>query len=375
MFKLECLGAKHGDCLLIHYGDSSEPRFVLIDGGPGGVYSRFLRPRLKQLRSEHSDGAPLRVELGMVSHIDDDHINGLLQLTDELIAQQISLNDLVEFRAFWHNSFADITGGTETAAVFAASNAITASLSAGGTAPFDVLRNSDGRAENILASINQGRRLRDNIKKLGLDGNRPFDGLVSSGREVDLRGDLKLTVIGPSQKRLEDLQREWNPALTAVNIAEFSDKSIANLSSIVVLAEFEGKTILFTGDARGDHILEDLEENDLLTNGVFEVDVLKVPHHGSDRNVTVDFFKAVPAKTYVISGDGKHDNPEPEMFRMIRDARAGDTGYTIVIVSPVTMEHSQKTAPFEQELQALRDAGADIKFRDPDDLSITVILA
>ena len=42
---------------------------------------------------------------------------------------------------------------------------------------------------------------------------------------------------------------------TLAELAAFSDSSVANLSSIVVLAECGGKTMMLTGDARGDDII------------------------------------------------------------------------------------------------------------------------
>ena len=74
MFELEALKAKHGDCLLLHWGtDGADRHLALIDGGPNTVYANALQPRLEELA-----GGPqgsLRVDLMMLSHIDDDHIN------------------------------------------------------------------------------------------------------------------------------------------------------------------------------------------------------------------------------------------------------------------------------------------------------------
>ena len=69
-----------GDCLLLHYGTSDEPALALIDGGPGGVYKPFLKPRLEALRDERglSEAQSLPVDLCMLSHIDDDHVVGLV---------------------------------------------------------------------------------------------------------------------------------------------------------------------------------------------------------------------------------------------------------------------------------------------------------
>jgi beta-lactamase superfamily II metal-dependent hydrolase len=86
--------------------------------------------------------------------------------------------------------------------------------------------------------------------------------------------------------------------------------------------------MLLTGDARGDDILFGLTEAGLLGANGFAVDLLKVPHHGSDRNVTTEFFRRVRAKHYVVSGDGEHGNPEIATLRMIVDAR-GASAYTV----------------------------------------------
>lgn len=375
MLKLEVVAAKHGDCLILHYGKEARPRRILIDGGPPGVYRRHLRPRLKELREESGVDRPVKFELAMVSHIDQDHIKGLLELTDEMIREEGTHKDLAEIKRFWHNSFSDITGGTETSAVMSASNAIVASAEAGGQTPFSGLAKSDGRAELILAGIGQGRQLRDNLDKLGLDGNRPFDEtLVLQGKKATLPGDMNLTIVGPDRENLIALQQKWNPSLSPVEVAEMSDKSVANLSSIVVMVENEGKTILLTGDARGDDIVDGLKATGFLKDGKCKVDVLKLQHHGSDRNVNEAFFEAVKADIYVYCGDGKHDNPDAPTLKMMREARSGDE-YRVVFSNFVTMEHPSKQPAFDAEIRALRDEGINVEVRDNDENSITIDLS
>src|SRR4029077_17230237 len=41
-----------------------------------------------------------------------------------------------------------------------------------------------------------------------------------------------------------------------------------------------------------------------------EIDLLKMPHHGSIRNTTAAFLKFFIADHYVFSADGKYDNPD-----------------------------------------------------------------
>jgi hypothetical protein len=115
--------------------------------------------------------------------------------------------------------------------------------------------------------------------------------------------------------------------------SDFSDDSVANLSSLVLLAEAgknnARKRILLTGDARGDKILEGLEAVKLLKKGgTMCVDILKMPHHGSDRNMDENFLKRVTADHYVFSGNGEYGNPERATLEWLWNAR-GDEDYKV----------------------------------------------
>jgi glyoxylase-like metal-dependent hydrolase (beta-lactamase superfamily II) len=80
IFTIEMLPARHGDALWIEYGDPDTPRRILIDGGPR---SRATMDRLRELLDERSSatvsGEP-DIELIVVTHIDADHISGILDL-------------------------------------------------------------------------------------------------------------------------------------------------------------------------------------------------------------------------------------------------------------------------------------------------------
>src|SRR6185295_18224203 len=88
IFSLDVRRARKGDCLLLHFGSKKEPGLVMIDGGPSDVFVPQLRPRLIKIKQQRGlgEGQPLPVDVLMVSHVDDDHVKGILDLTRELIA-------------------------------------------------------------------------------------------------------------------------------------------------------------------------------------------------------------------------------------------------------------------------------------------------
>jgi hypothetical protein len=79
----------------------------------------------------------------------------------------------------------------------------------------------------------------------------------------------------------------------------------------MLFAKAEGRTMLLTGDGRSDHLLDGLLQAGLLDiNGSLHVDLLKLPHHGSNRNITKTFFRKITADTYVASANGRDGNPD-----------------------------------------------------------------
>lgn len=362
MLKLECLDARNGDCFILHYGTDDNIWRAIIDGGPGRVYDEVLKPRLLELRQSQPDPqAPLRIDLGIVSHIDADHITGLLKMTKEMARQQEGNGRQdFEFGAFWHNSFGDLTGGGETQAMMAASDAVTAAREGMG----DPLYNfQNASTENVLASVGQGVKLRYNIIRLGLEGNQPFQGLVlAPGMKEPFNGP-KLHLIGPLEGRVDALRDKWQAEASPAELAAYTDSSVANLSSIVVLVEADGKKLLMTGDGLGSDILEGLISAGLKSNEPLHLNVLKVPHHGSENNVTQEFFEALPADIYVFSADGTHHNPDDHTLEMLVQARRADS-YEMLFTTKMKTDalHSHLMDTLER-LQA----GHYFTFRFPED--------
>jgi len=119
------------------------------------------------------------------------------------------------------------------------------------------------------------------------------------GREITLGDGAKLTVLAPPPKPFTDTRSDQNS------------------NSVILWLQHGEVDILFTGDA------EEPTEAWLVAQGVPDVDVLKVPHHGSDHSSTLTFLQAVQPEIAVISCgmDNKYGHPGPDAM-----ARLGQVG-------------------------------------------------
>jgi hypothetical protein len=385
IFSLEALQALHGDSLIVHYGSPDHPRFLVVDGGPDTVFGDSLKPRLDEIKEARHPDAPLPIQLLMVSHIDDDHIHGVLDLVEHLAdLEEAGEEKPYRILRLWHNSFDEIIGNSADE-IFSELTAGATAASVAGLLPPGIAIEADVAA--VVASVGQGRELRRHAKRLNLlPANRPFQGLVMAplggGQPFELESGhgLRLRVVNPDERRVRSLHAKWEAELqkaaerkTSAMAAAFTDRSVFNLSSIVALLELDGARMLLTGDARGDDILAGLGAAGLLEGGRIEVDLLKLPHHGSDRNVSTDFFRKVRAKHYVVSADGEHDNPDIPTLKMLSEARPDDD-----FVLHLTNREGKKGIGtklrkfFSSEVNEGRKYG--VRFREDDALSLIVDL-
>jgi hypothetical protein len=393
-FSLEAVYAKKGDSLILHYGTKAKPSWMLIDGGHTGVYEEFLRPRLEELRLrwasrlDQQDRLPL--SLVMVSHADADHLEGILDLTAHLRRKPSSdPPPPVSFDNLWFNGFHDLIAGRSTATPAALENLekMAKTASADGTES----THADGGVRAVIASTRQGRQLLADATALALQVNAEYgNDLVMRGTQhptvTKHPGGLELHLIGPDKKRIDKLRAQWKKDLEAIlkkekspaEVQSFKDISVFNLSSIIVLVKRGGKTMLLTGDARGDDLHTWLGEEGLLTGGKLKVDLFKLPHHGSDRNVKEETFRDITATHYVISANGEHDNPEPVTLDMLVAGRAQTRTdpYTLHLTFP---EEAFKRIPEslanqQQKIRKQKDAleAVDhwIKTKKPDNMTV-----
>lgn len=356
-----------GDSVLVN---SSAGRNVLFDGGKTGPYRKNIAPTLGDLRDKSK-----ALDLVCVSHIDADHIEGVLAMLDAEFKWRVydyqrkkGLNPRKPravrpplINEIWHNAFFEQLKHNKGAVADMLAAARPASLAmAGGPKThggdlFSRLATSERQAALVSRRIGG--------KQLGVPLNKAFGGklVLRDGKPKPIViGDMKITVLGPTEDRLQELRDEWNKwlrskkgrgqlakirsqvkadekALASGDMLAFfnslnlgsavgdrSSVTESNIASIVCLVEEKGRTLLMTGDARDDHIYEDLQAAGLTDkDGRIHLDVLKIPHHGSKNNYSLEFAQNVIADHYVFCGNGSHFNPTEVVVNMLLDSRIG----------------------------------------------------
>jgi beta-lactamase superfamily II metal-dependent hydrolase len=314
-YRIEMLPAKHGDALLVEYGEDRMRR-MLIDGGPLGAY-----PAVEKRLSKIPPGDQA-VELLVVTHVDTDHIEGIIRLLAMPESRWPVHIEQVWFNGWRHIEEARDLGGKE--------------------------------GEMMSALIHYRANDRWNTS---FGGNAVRCGALP-GERVALEGGMQVTLLSPDAGALAALLKDWKAKLEGEgwNIepgdlaaaweklvetnkfhpgAELTlgpedltaglkkllkgvDPSKANGSSIAFIAEFGGKSCVFLGDAHMKVVCPALERLGYSRAKPLKVDAVKVSHHGSKHNLTQEFLGLVDAKHWLISTNGElHDHPDKPAIEAI----------------------------------------------------------
>ena len=314
--------AGNGDCILIESENSS----ILIDGGTASSYSVWkdtIRSRTK-------------LDAVVVTHIDSDHVNGVIKLMDDTNTPEIGL--------VMYNGAEQILG-FESA---------------------DCPCPEDEKFESLherLTSI-------DNETKIGTSEatslsyilkckniNRNPHVIHNATDEKIKIGDFSISILSPTLASLESLKFEWIDTLEEEGIkrkiinrshsiafekyvSQLADKYLANISdnedcnieslanyqykrdsslnnetSIAFLVECNDKIMLSMGDCHAEVIVSWLDHNGIDT---IELDAVKLSHHGSKRNINANFLKRIKCNKFLISTDGSNfKHPDLETIAII----------------------------------------------------------
>ena len=312
IFTLELLPARFGDAIWVEYGDPQSPHRMLIDGGARSATCATI----VELMNARIGAADPDFELIVLTHIDADHITGLLNLFED---RTVALRP----RDVWFNGWEHL--------------------------PSD------------LMGSKQAERLSMAIHKRHLSWNNDFGGkavrLVGTLAqpnpdvlpEITLPGGMVLTLLSPTYEGLAKLRPVWKDELDKAHLVPGSaaqlvgeadrlggargplqpdedakerfksDTSEANGSSIAFLAEYNGRSALFTGDAHAP-VLESSLRTLLRNRGQDKLTVhaFKLPHHGSKYNLSPELLGLLNTRRFLISTDGTSSSRHPDPVALAR---------------------------------------------------------
>lgn len=306
MFEIEMMPAAFGDSILVRYGSRTAPHHVLIDGGLEGNW-RSLRDRLASI------GTPCPLDLLVITHIDKDHIGGVVRLLEE---------------------------------------------APGAIAPRDVWFNGKAQLEAVddRFGVAQGERLSERIAELRLPHNLAFDGgpvLVPDHGALPrktLPGGAVITLLSPGPGQLRRLLVDWERALNEARLkadgslgpddeappvtdtptpddrlgdtvreladGEFEeDDTRPNGSSIAFAFEWDGRRVLFGADAFPSVLRRSIER---MGEDRPRFDAFKVSHHGSRANTDVDLLASMRCPAFLVSTNGaSYGHPDDDTIARI----------------------------------------------------------
>jgi len=386
--KITIFQSGKGDCLLL---TSQDGKNILVDGGVSKAYRNHVRETIGKLNANDHP-----IDLIYVSHVDDDHIAGILQLMEDVIEwkripfQRATGNSSVkdpkfpkppDTKAIWHNSFKSLTkdnkGAIEDQLV-----ANTRIMNMDNNISDDMMEKVGeiaSKYRDLTTSYKQGYTLtRRVVDQLKIPINPQTDGKlisVESMPDATVLGTMNIFVIGPFQEDLSKLRDEWNKWLKsnkktikevnkeieedlekfpvfssmegqwlssimstlATALGSRDDVTPPNLASIMLLVEENGSKLLLTGDGHADDIIKGLMRHQKLNPlGRLHVDVLKVQHHGSKNNITKDFCEKITADHYIFCGNGDHHNPYIKVLELIVNTRQN-----------LPVDHPQANLPYK----------------------------
>jgi len=349
MLKLKMYPAKNGDSFLVYASGAH----ILIDAGYASTFNDYVRDDLQQLAS-----AGDALDLLICTHIDKDHIGGLLTFLSSNGPR--GARSIVEVKEVWHNSLRSLPSSPG-----APDNSSDRQLLEAIQRRGFLLPPAPGPAVNPI-SAKQGSSLARLLKEQGYLWNSS-DGTtcITSERPTHtLPNGVQVQLIGPPVARLEELRSWWLAQMrklsyrggaavdalvedayemlcasarepmpaTVKTISAGGSKRLAELyvpdvsptngSSIAAVVVAGEKRLLLLGDAWAQDIVAELKRIHR-GNALHMFGAIKVSHHGSLHNTSVDLLSFIDAPIFLVSSNGSaHNHPDFEVLAEIVDRPA-----------------------------------------------------
>ncbi len=283
---LRMLKAAHGDAFILTVTNGSKTTNVLIDSGPKCAYLKEVLPALEGIDF---------FDLCIITHFDEDHSNGLVAYLTE------NPSRIAKFGKYWINSPS-------------------------------LIRVNLNPEISSYSMCNDLRNLLSDYEKQNNCIVDCHDEIIVGTTYVDPNGLVRITVLSPtaeSKKKFEDnYKKEYVEAeiaacnkqgTLAVTLEEWAGKQlnkddhkkqIINDCSISCLIETDDKCYLMLGDIREEIIIPWIKKYNEDHKHKLKVDFVKVPHHGSMKNISENVLNLIDCNNFIISTNGRYGLPD-----------------------------------------------------------------
>ncbi len=171
---------------------------ILIDGGYADTYDKYLRQKLVSLAEQGK-----KINLMVITHIDADHIGGILAFLKENGSANEST--IIQVDEVWYNAFHHIYDGNiqSEATPYIIKEIFRGSIAA-------TSRMYESNRQNI--SVSQGNTLAGLLKRGGYNWNTIYNKkavCVENGISKELTSKIQCTLLGPDKEALNKLAELW----------------------------------------------------------------------------------------------------------------------------------------------------------------------
>ncbi len=355
--------AGNGDCILIQNNSTN----ILIDGGTADSFSNWY-DTIKNLES---------LDAIFITHIDDDHVNGIIKL----IEKNNSLEKKININKFFFNGIEQILE-LKTELDNEYNDDFDAISSCFSKINDENIGFSEGTSLSYLLKDNQINSLSNGKIIHNKTFSEPFD-----------IGDISIEIIGPNLSSLLELKESWlqilrergikkrilskkhvnafecyvNTLNDEISLSENisseifesveqlanttykADLSLSNKCSFSFLIKSDTKSILMLGDTHTETVINWLNEKDI---HLLDIDAVKVSHHGSKKNISKELIERLNCNKYLISTNGQiFGHPDFETLARIAmfSTKADTTIYINNYIEHISEEFIEKLEKFKNK--------------------------
>jgi beta-lactamase superfamily II metal-dependent hydrolase len=333
--KVTFLDVFHGDCAVVTFDEGDSTACIVVDGGETKAAAKRLACYLKH------EGIEI-IDLMVATHIDADHVQGLVKLLEHYSGSSSSWNGGEQrcIRYYWGPQADPDYVEPQTASVSASAVAAQSGV---------------GMLDYVMQSVKQNQRLHELIEEHIIDAGNIYFPSLDDPPPLDIFENIEMTLLAPDTQiddtdlkskalivsnapyrskiaegevlppgtrlTLEDLKRIV--AMNGEEMGTIANRTANNQSIVFKLTPAEGSsskakdwTFLFTGDAE--------HESWEMMNGREGIKeslpsrVLKVPHHGSVNGIDKGSFMTIKPKYSIVSVGQKHGIPDGDTLHLIR---------------------------------------------------------